>query len=137
MSRQTRYEQQRSKYLRKAGKARGREERTPSDDIETLLELTTHDNPNIRCEAARKLCPCHIQANNSSIWDRLLAMAHDPAPKVRATILHTLADGSPHEREWQVIKALENMYHDPDPKLRRQVRRLLAQYRRNGKINVL
>ena len=31
----------------------------------------------------------------------------------------------------------ERMWNDPDLKLRRRVRKVLAQYRRSGKINVL
>lgn len=91
----------------------------------------------MRCEAARELCPCHVQANHVRVWDRLIALADDPDARVRATILHTLADGSPREREAEIVQTLEKMYHDPDEKLRRQVRKLLAQYRRSGKINVL
>ena len=93
--------------------------------------------PKYATRPVQQLCPCHVQTNIPEVWDRLLEMTNDPDPKVRGTILHTLADGSPRERETQIVQAIEGMYHDPDPKLRRRVRRLLAQYRRTGNINVL
>lgn len=64
-------------------------------------------------------------------------MVNDPNVKVRKTVLHTLADGSPREREAEVVAAIETLYNDPDKKLRKAVRHLLAIYRRIGKINVL
>ena len=64
-------------------------------------------------------------------------MTADPDAKVRGAVLHALGDGSPREREAEIVDAIENMYHDPDSKLRRRVRKLLAQYRHTGKINVL
>lgn len=133
----TRYEQQRHKNLSYIVRQNGREERTPLHEIDNLLQLTYDPDPQVRCEAARDLCPCHVQANHQRVWDRLMAMAEDPDVKVRKTVLHTLGDGSPRERETDVVATLEKMYHDPDDKLRRQVRKLLAQYRRSGKINVL
>ena len=137
MTRMTRYEQQRFKNLSYLVRANGREERTQPGEIDHLLQLTYDPDPQVRCEAARELCPCHVQANHQKVWDRLMVMAADPDVKVRKTVLHTLGDGSPREREADVVTTLEAMYHDPDEKLRRQVRKLLAQYRRSGKINVL
>ncbi len=137
MARMTRTEQLRLKYQSLPPIAKGRERRTLVDQIDDLLEQTTDPDPKMRCEAAQLLCPCHIQGNHDAIWDRLIAMSQDPDVKVRSIILHTLADGSPREREAEIVRAIESMYHDPDPKLRRRVRKLLAQYRHTGKINVL
>lgn len=137
MPRMTRSEQLRYKYQSLPPIAKGREKRTPVDQIDDLLEQTTDPDPKVRCEAAQLLCPCHIQGNHEVIWDRLIAMTRDPDAKVRSVVLHTLADGSPRKREAEIVSAIENMYHDPDPKLRRRVRKLLAQYRQTGKINVL
>ncbi|HZG67418.1 MAG TPA: HEAT repeat domain-containing protein [Herpetosiphonaceae bacterium] len=83
------------------------------------------------------LCPCHVQADIEQVWDRLIAMVHDPEAKVRSSVLHALCDGSPRVRESEIVRAIESMYHDPDPKLRRHVRHVLASYRRTGKINIL
>jgi HEAT repeat protein len=137
MSTLTRTEQRKLKNLRKTPTAKGRETRTPTEKLDELLALTQSDDPDVRCEAARNLCPCHIQANHPQIWDRLIKMAHDPDPHVRTTILHTLADGSPREREQQIVETLESLYNDTNPKVRKQVRYILAQYRHKGKLNVL
>lgn len=133
MTRMTRHEQITLKYRRE----RYHEARTDLDAIDDLLAQTCDPDPSVRNEAARHLCPCHVQTNISEVWDRLLEMTDDPDPKVRGTVLHTLADGSPREREAEIVAAIEGMYQDPDPKLRRRVRKLLAQYRQTGKINVL
>ena len=137
MTRMTRYEQRRHKNLSYLVRANGREERTQPDEIDDLIQLTHDPDPKVRCDAARELCPCHVQANHQRVWDRLMELASDPDLSVRKTVLHTLGDGSPREREADVVATLESMYHDPDEKLRRQVRKLLAQYRKTGKINVL
>lgn len=133
----TRTEQRRLKNLRKLPTAKGREARLQPERIDELLLLTQSDDPDVRCEAAKNLCPCHVQANHPQIWDRLIEMAHDPDPHVRMTILHTLADGSPREREQEIVQALENLYNDDNLKVRKQIRYLLAQYRRTGKLNIL
>ena len=137
MQKMTRHEQARSKHRRNAVHARGREERTHCDDIDHLLSLTEDPDAEVRNEAVRALCPCHVQSNIPQVWDRLLVMVEDPDARVRGTILHTLADGSPRSREAEVVQAIEKMYNDPDLKLRRHVRKLLAQYRSKGNINVL
>jgi HEAT repeat protein len=137
MHKLTRSEQIRAKRLRNGNRAKGREERLDRGEVDDLLRLTYDPNAEVRNAAAQALCPCHVQANIDKVWDRLIAMAEDPDVDVRATILHTLCDGSPRTREGEVVQALETMYNDPDQKLRRRVRKLLAQYRRQGKINVL
>jgi hypothetical protein len=137
MDRRTRAEQLQLKYRRTAGKARGREQRIDPAAIDDLLRRTESSDAEERNQAALLLCPCHVQANVTSVWDRLLAMVDDPNLHVRTTIFHTLCDGSPREREGDVVQALEKLYHDPDPKLRRRARQLLASYRRTGKLNIL
>lgn len=134
MPKLTRREQMRLKY---GYGSEGHEARTLRNGIDELLQQTCDPDPKLRNEAARQLCPCHVQMTIPEVWDRLLEMVDDPDPKVRGTILHTLADGSPGEREAEIVAAIEGMYHDPDPKLRRRVRKLLAQYRHAGQINVL
>jgi hypothetical protein len=85
----------------------------------------------------RQLCPCHLKRNDAQVWDRLIAMATDDDPKVRSTVLHVLCDGSPRSREQEVIAALPRMQRDNDEGLRRRARKVLAQYRRTGTVNVL
>jgi HEAT repeat protein len=133
----TRYEQVRTKNLRKAMQAPRHEERTWPEEIGRLLERTHDADPRVRKRAVHELCPCNVQANHDEVWDRLIEMVTDEDPKVRAQVFHTLADGSPRSREPQVVRALERMQQDPDPSLRRRARKLLAHYRAGGRINIL
>ncbi len=91
----------------------------------------------MRNRAVQQLCPCKVKANHAEVWNRVLAMVTDEDAKVRSTVLHTLCDGSPHEREAEVVTAVESFYHDPDRKVRRQARKVLSHYRRTGRINIL
>ncbi len=108
-----------------------------SEEIEEFLQLTYDDNPKARSLGVRSLCPCHVKADNDRVWDRIFELANDPHQHVRATVLHALADGSPREREPDVVRTVEAMADDPDERIRRKVRRVLGHYRRTGKINVL
>lgn len=112
-------------------------ERTRRHEIEDLLELTQSDDARERNEALRELCPCHVKFNEKRVWDRALEMACDPDANVRSTVLHVLCDGSPRERNAEVVAAVARMQHDPDEKLRRRARKVMAQYRKTGNINVL
>jgi hypothetical protein len=109
---------------------------TRADEIPALLARTRDDDPAVRREALRHLCPCHVKRNHEQVWNRAVAMAVDPDPKVRDTVLHILTDGSPRAREPEVVRVLEQMHHDPDQKLRRKARKILAHYRRTGEWNI-
>lgn len=85
--------------------------------------------------AAHHLCPCQLKADHPAVWSRILEMCRDEDVRVRKAAMHTLTDGSPKEREADVIQTLESMYSDPDRKLRRQVRQRLATYRASGRLN--
>jgi len=114
----------------------GQRRTRPEEIYEPLLQ--THDaDARARSAAVHTLCPCSVQGDHQRAWDRLLEMVEDPDPKVRADIFHTLCDGSPRSREPDMVQALERMRNDPDPRLRRRVRKLLAQYRAGGRINIL
>ncbi|MDX1931231.1 MAG: HEAT repeat domain-containing protein [Capsulimonadales bacterium] len=130
-------EKQRRKYRRTANRAPGREERLASEEVAEYLSLTFDPDPALRCDAVRALCPCHVQANRTDVWDRLLQLSNDPDLDVRKAVFHTLGDGSPAERETEIVRILEAMYQEPDPKFRRQIRHLLAHYRRTGRLNIL
>ena len=110
---------------------------TARHEIDELLEATRSDDARERNEALRVLCPCHVKFNDRRIWDRALEMIEDEDVKVRGTVLHLLCDGSPRERKDEVVAAVERMQHETDGKLRRGVRKVMAQYRRTGNINVL
>ncbi len=64
-------------------------------------------------------------------------MAHDSDPRVRGPIVHVLCDESPVEYRAEIVRVLESLYHDEDDRVRKQVRRVLAQYRHSGRVNVL
>jgi hypothetical protein len=117
------------------GPAGGR--RLSADETERALRLTHDANPRLRQAALMNLCPCHVKSDLPEVWDRVFEMAADPDRHIRRQVLHTLGDGSPRRLEGRVVEALEAMRLDPDPRLRRNVRRLLAQYRRTGQVNVL
>ena len=110
---------------------------TPRAEIDGLLEQTHSADGAERAAAVKALCPCHVKRNESRVWDRILVLAEDPSAKVRSHAFHLLADGSPREREAEVVKAIERLQADPDERLRRRARKLTAQYRRGGRINVL
>jgi hypothetical protein len=106
-------------------------------DLDQALADTWNPDPRRRIRALHDLCPCQLKADYPDIWDRLLEMVVDEDAKVRAHVLHVLADGSPRYRESEVVQAVERMWDDPDPGLRRRVRKVLGQYRRTGRIHVL
>ena len=103
--------------------------------IDEVLRETYDADPALRKRAVRELCPCELKVNDSEAWDRILELTRDRAVGVRRNALHTLIDGSPREREPEIVGALEGMRDDPDAKLRRHARKLLARYRRTGRIN--
>jgi hypothetical protein len=109
---------------------------TPSGEIDALLEQTRNPDLLARLRAVVRLWPCHVKRTHEQVWDRLLAMATDPHPKVRGAVLHGLTDGSPRTLEPMVVRAVEGTHADPDPKVRRRARQILARYRRTGELNV-
>jgi hypothetical protein len=111
--------------------------RTRRDEIDTLLEQTADANPKVRARAVESLCPCHVKRNEARVWDRVLQLVDDPALDVRRWVFHLLGDGSPREREVDIVAAMERFTRDPDRKLQRRARQVLAEYRRGGTINVL
>jgi HEAT repeat protein len=111
--------------------------RTRRDEIDTLLEQTADPNPRVRARAVESLCPCHVKRNERRVWDRVLSLTGDPALEVRRWVFHLLGDGSPREREAEVVAAMERFTKDADKNLRRRARGVLAQYRRGNTINVL
>ena len=52
-------------------------------------------------------------------------------------VLHTLCDGSPAHMEFKVAEALEDFNRDPDSKIRRQAHKVLSNYTRTGKWNIM
>ncbi len=111
--------------------------RLSDEEIIRALALTRVPEPRVRQAALMNLCPCNLQADLPPVWERVFELAGDVDPGVRRQVLHTLGDGSPRRLEERVITTLTSMRDDPDPRLRRNVRRLLAQHHRTGRVNVL
>jgi HEAT repeat protein len=114
-----------------------RRSRVRPDDVDDLLPLTMDPDPKTRAEAVRALCPCHVKGHDQRIWDRIFELVRDEDVDVRRQVFHALGDGSPRALETQVVSSFEAFLDDPDERLRRRARKLLASYRRTGKINVL
>lgn len=108
-----------------------------TEDIDTLVDLTKHNDPNVRQKALKEMCPCHVQIDIPEFWNRIFEMIDDPDDKVRLQALHNMCDGSPPHLESQVADALESFNKDPDPSIRRKAHKALTAYRKKGKWNVL
>eukprot|EP01121_Diplochlamys_sp_Union-15-3_P012668 TRINITY_DN3829_c0_g1_i3.p1 TRINITY_DN3829_c0_g1~~TRINITY_DN3829_c0_g1_i3.p1 ORF type:complete len:230 (+),score=48.99 TRINITY_DN3829_c0_g1_i3:87-776(+) len=106
-------------------------------DIEEFIKLTFDPNPFVRKKALRELCPCHVKKDIDRFWERTIEMVTDPDERVRYQVLHNLCDGSPLEREAQIIEAIEKLHYDDDKKVRRVVNQVLSHYHRTGKWNIL
>jgi hypothetical protein len=107
------------------------------DQIDELIGLTFDDDAKVRKIAVANLCPCHVRADFSEAWDRIIAMTADESPIVRRQVVHMLADGSPNHRQDEVVAALDTLRNDPDKVVRKQVRKVLGAYNRTGRVNVL
>ncbi len=103
--------------------------------LEQILEDSRSKDARLRRSAARELCPCELKADHPEAWSRVFELTRDDDAGVRRIAFHTLTDGSPRQREADVLAALKGMYDDPDLRLRRSVRQRLARYRRSGRIN--
>jgi hypothetical protein len=110
------------------------EDRTAKEAIDGLLELSRSEDSRARQLACRNLCVCHVRADDDRVWTRLLELAPDPDPQVRADVIHAITDSTPASRVPAVIQTLESRHHDPDVGIRRRVRKTLAHYRRTGKV---
>lgn len=103
--------------------------------LEQILQDSRSPDVRLRKRAARELCPCELKADHPEAWSRVFELTRDDDAQVRRIAYHTLTDGSPRQREPDVLAALEGMHDDPDLRLRRSVRKRLAGYRRTGRIN--
>ncbi|KAH9503687.1 hypothetical protein Btru_067156 [Bulinus truncatus] len=97
-------------------------------DIDVIIELTRHNNPQVRQRALKEMCPCRVQKDVTDFWNRVFEMLHDADANVRYQVLHTLCDGSPDHLEESIADALEVFNRDPCPKIRRQAHRALTSY---------
>ena len=125
------------KASRRSGVALTGHGRTSAEEVPRLLALSHDEDALTRRLAVKNLCPCHVRSNVAAVWDRVLELAADPDPGVRRDVAHALADGSPRERWPEVIATMDVLRNDPDRGVRRMANRVLREFNRTGRINVL
>ena len=57
-----------------------------TEDIKTILALTTHVDPIVRQRALKEICPCRVKDDIDQFWERVLEMINDPADNVREQV---------------------------------------------------
>ena len=106
----------------------------PRTDPE-LLERSYDPDPAVRRDAVRALCPCKLKSEDLRAWERVFELTGDPDLGVRRNAFHGIIDGLPRHLTPRAADVLEGMREDTDPRLRRNVRKVLARYRRTGRID--
>lgn len=101
------------------------------------IQRTYDPDPKKRRKALKDLCPCHVRTDIPELWERIFECLHDEDGLVRDQALHALGDGSPTHLEERIVEAIERMYNDPQPEVKKKARRMLNNYRRTGKWNIL
>lgn len=107
-----------------------------TEDVYELLELTKHEDFEVRYTATSMLCPCKVQDDIEEFWERVFELVDDEDPRIRSRILHILCDGSPERFEQRIYEALEKFNRDPDSDIRRTAHKVRAKASR-GTWNVL
>lgn len=108
-----------------------------TDDIDTILEYTRHEDSDVRLEACKQLCPCKVLKDIEVFWDRVFEMADDEDARIRQRVLHIICDGSPERVEDRVYEALSRFNYDKDSDIRRTAHKVMVTYERTGKWNIL
>ena len=108
-----------------------------NQEILDHIEKTRSENPKVRHNALKEMCPCHVKADIDLFWNRIFEMVSDEDDNVRWQVLHTICDGSPLHLENKVADALEVFNRDPNSMIRRRAHKALGSYLRTGKWNVL
>lgn len=57
-----------------------------TEDIKTILALTTHVDPAVRQRALKEICPCRVKDDIDQFWQRVVEMIDDPADNVREQV---------------------------------------------------
>jgi len=78
-----------------------------------------------------------LKSEVSEVWTRILTMAADPDAAVRRWTVQVLCDGSPVLYHGEIVRVLESLYQDPDYRVRRAVRKVFANHRHTGNLNIL
>jgi hypothetical protein len=80
---------------------------------------------------------CKVKYDIDLFWARIFEMVDDKGDDVRYQVLHTICDGSPNYLESKISETLEIFNRDPNNKIRRKTHKVLANYLKYGKWNVL
>ena len=59
-------------------------------DIDEIIDLTKHENPQVRQKALREMCPCRVKTDIDDFWLRVLEMLDDPANNVRQQVCNII-----------------------------------------------
>ena len=54
-----------------------------TEDVDTILEISKNEDPDVRLKAVQQLCPCRVGRDIDEFWDRLCEMVEDEDEKVR------------------------------------------------------
>jgi hypothetical protein len=108
-----------------------------SNSFGDIIPLLRHEDPHVRVRALEHVCPCRNWHYSSEVWRVITGMASDPDLGVRKQVLHTLCDGSPEHLERDIMEAVEVFNRDPDRHTRRMAHKVMAEYRRTGKWNIM
>jgi hypothetical protein len=106
-------------------------------DVNVIIELSKHSNPLVRKRSLIQMCPCRVKEDIEKFWIRVFEMKNDEDALVRAQVLHTLCDGSPKHMEQKVYEALDQFNRDSDTEIRRKAHKVLSNYNKTGKWNIL
>ena len=108
-----------------------------SGNIHEIIQLTKHDDAQVRLKATQCLCPCQVKKDFGTAYERLFEMVEDPDPLVRYQVLHNICDGSPKQYESRILEALNKFGRDPDKKIRKAQNKVLTSVLRGGTWNVM
>ncbi len=61
-----------------------------TEDIDTILQLTMHQNSLVRKKSLFQICPCRVKGDISLFWERIFEMVDDPDPIVRDQVNNKL-----------------------------------------------
>lgn len=106
-------------------------------DIDEIIEITKHSDPQVRAQAIRSICPCQVLDKIDLFWDRVLEMTNDEDETVRENVLHVLCDGSPDYLEDRIIQAVQGFNNDSSKFIKRRAHKVLGSYYKTGKWNIL
>merc|ERR1711904_183757 len=67
---------------------------TTTEDIDEIIEITKHEDPEVRLKAVQQLCPCRVKDDHEEFWDRLFEMVDDSDNRVRMQVFRNICDGS-------------------------------------------